>query len=265
MDNEKPTVEQSANNTSINKKKDYIRYILATILFVLAAIFYVNDINKKKAEQSVQTDLNYLHFLVSETNAVKSIDMIIDTENNSKVNIMIPCTEEETKAITESLAKAEKTDFLDEKREGKLFTIFLNCNNNARFCVEAAVIDDDPSNAYVRAKKPVNISSNEEKKEISWAYTAPAVIKGFGLYLNELYKAKLPEIKRQSEFFQNALEKDENTKKLLEEKGNGQLILAPATKEQTDFITKQVETLKSKNESSEEATSAVSEETSVNQ
>lgn len=253
MDTEKSNVEQPAENTSINKKKDYVRYILAAILFALAAVFYVKDINKKKAEQLVQADLNYLHFLVSEENAVKSIDMIIDTENKSRINIMIPCSEEETKAITEALAKAEATDFLEEKREGKLFTIFLNCNNNARFCVEAAVIDEDPSNAYIRAKKPIKISDNEEKKEITWAYTAPAVIKGFGDYLNELYKAKLPEIERQSEFFQNALEKDENTKKLLDEKGDGKLILTPASKEQTEMITKQVEAIKAKKEAEAKA------------
>ena len=79
MDTEKSNVEQPAENTSINKKKDYVRYILAAILFALAAVFYVKDINKKKAEQLVQADLNYLHFLVSEENAVKSIDMIIES------------------------------------------------------------------------------------------------------------------------------------------------------------------------------------------
>jgi hypothetical protein len=197
--------------------------------------------------QAVQADINFIHYLVEE-NSVNSVDMIIDIENESKVNIMIPCSEEETKAITEALAIAEPTDFLEEKREGKLFTIFLNCNNNARFCIEAAVINEDPSNAYIRAKKPVNISEDKEKQEITWAYTSPAIIKGFGDFLNKLYAEKLPEIKRQSEFFQTALEKDENTKKLLEKSGENKLILSPVSAEQSEIITKQVETLKAQKE-----------------
>lgn len=254
MDNEKPEIDVTSEKPAENnKKKDYIRYILAAILLILAAVFYVRDINKKQAAQAVQADLSFIHYLVSEENTINSVDMIIDIENDSMVNIMIPCSEAETKAITEALAKAETTDFLEEQREGKLFTIFLNCNNNARFCIEAAVIDEDPSNAYVRAKRPVKVSGEEEKQEITWAYTAPAVIKGFGDYLNKLYTEKLPEIKRQSEFFQNALEKDENTKKLLEEKGNNKLILSPASKEQTELITKQVEALKAKSEAEAEA------------
>lgn len=235
-------------NTTSNKKKDYLRYILAAILLTLAVVFYIRDINKKQAMQAVQADINFIHYLVEE-NSVNSVDMIIDIENESKVNIMIPCSEEETKAITEALAIAEPTDFLEEKREGKLFTIFLNCNNNARFCIEAAVINEDPSNAYIRAKKPINISKDEEKQEITWAYTSPAVIKGFGDFLNKLYAEKLPEIKRQSEFFQTALEKDENTKKLLEKSGENKLILSPVSAEQSEIISKQVETLKAQKES----------------
>jgi hypothetical protein len=247
MDNEQKENNAAPAAPANSKKSDYIRYILAAILLTLAVVFYIRDINKKQAMQAVQADINFIHYLVEE-NSVNSVDMIIDIENESKVNIMIPCSEEETKAITEALAIAEPTDFLEEKREGKLFTIFLNCNNNARFCIEAAVINEDPSNAYIRAKKPVNISEDEEKQEITWAYTSPAVIKGFGDFLNKLYTEKLPEIKRQSEFFQTALEKDENTKKLLEKSGENKLILSPVSAEQSEIISKQVETLKAQKE-----------------
>lgn len=250
MDNEQKENNAAPATPANSKKSDYIRYILAAILLTLAVVFYIRDINKKQAMQAVQADINFIHYLVEE-NSVNSVDMIIDIENESKVNIMIPCSEEETKAITEALAIAEPTDFLEEKREGKLFTIFLNCNNNARFCIEAAVINEDPSNAYIRAKKPVNISEDEEKQEITWAYTSPAVIKGFGDFLNKLYAEKLPEIKRQSEFFQTALEKDENTKKLLEKSGENKLILSPVSAEQSEIISKQVETLKAQKESEE--------------
>lgn len=250
MDNEQKENNAAPATLANSKKSDYIRYILAAILLTLAVVFYIRDINKKQAMQAVQADINFIHYLVEE-NSVNSVDMIIDIENDSKVNIMIPCSEEETKAITEALAIAEPTDFLEEKREGKLFTIFLNCNNNARFCIEAAVINEDPSNAYIRAKKPVNISEDEEKQEITWAYTSPAVIKGFGDFLNKLYAEKLPEIKRQSEFFQTALEKDENTKKLLEKSGENKLILSPVSAEQSEIISKQVETLKAQKESEE--------------
>lgn len=248
MDNEQKENNAAPAAPANSKKSDYIRYILAAILLTLAVVFYIRDINKKQAMQAVQADINFIHYLVEE-NSVNSVDMIIDIENESKVNIMIPCSEEETKAITEALAIAEPTDFLEEKREGKLFTIFLNCNNNARFCIEAAVINEDPSNAYIRAKKPVNISEDKEKQEITWAYTSPAVIKGFGDFLNKLYAEKLPEIKRQSEFFQTALEKDENTKKLLEKSGENKLILSPVSAEQSEIISKQVETLKAQKES----------------
>lgn len=250
MENEQKENNAAPATPANSKKSDNIRYIIAAILLTLALIFYIRDINKKQAMQAVQADINFIHYLVEE-NSVNSVDMIIDIENESKVNIMIPCSEEETKAITEALAIAEPTDFLEEKREGKLFTIFLNCNNNARFCIEAAVINEDPSNAYIRAKKPVNISEDEEKQEITWAYTSPAVIKGFGDFLNKLYAEKLPEIKRQSEFFQTALEKDENTKKLLEKSGENKLILSPVSAEQSEIITKQVETLKAQKESEE--------------
>lgn len=254
MNKEMPEIDVTSEKpvTKKNKNMDYIRYILAAICLTLAAILYVIDINKKQEnnvnQQAIQADLNYIRSLVSGTNKINSVHMIIDIENDSMVNIMIPCSEAETMAITEALAKAETTDFLKEQRDGKLFTIFLNCNNNARFCIEAAVIDEDPSNAYVRAKKPVKVSGDKEKQEITWEYTVPAVIKGFGDYLNKLYTEKLPEIKRQSEFFQYALEKDENTKKLLEENGTGKLILTPASKEQTELITKQMEALKAKHE-----------------
>ena len=248
MDNEQKENNAAPATPANSKKSDNIRYIIAAILLTLALVFYIRDINKKQAMQAVQADINFIHYLVEE-NSVNSVDMIIDIENESKVNIMIPCSEEETKAITEALAIAEPTDFLEEKREGKLFTIFLNCNNNARFCIEAAVINEDPSNAYIRAKKPVNISEDEEKQEITWAYTSPAVIKGFGDFLNKLYAEKLPEIKRQSEFFQTALEKDENTKKLLEKSGENKLILSPVSAEQSEIISKQVDTLKAQKES----------------
>lgn len=264
MENQNPEAQEAKNSSNTSKKKDYIRYILAVIFFALAITLYIHDINKKKAIAAVQADINFIHDLV-EKNIVNSIDMIIDIENDSKVNIMIPCSEEETKAITEALALAEPTDFLGEQREGKLFTIFLNYNNNARSCIEAAVVDDDPSNAYVRTKKPVQISNKEEKQEITWAYTAPAIMKGFGDFLNKLYAEKLPEIKRQSEFFQNALEKDENTKKLLQNGNSAPIILSPATKEQAEAIVKQVEAIKEKQDAATTPADEEQTETKVEQ
>lgn len=224
-------------NTTPNKKKDYLRYILAAIFLTLAVVFYVRDINKKQAEQA---DLNFIHGIVSEQMKITNIDMIIDTEKKeSKVDIVIQCTPEEIKAFTDAIAKAEPTDFLEEKREGKLFNVFLNGDNNLRYKVEFAVLDEDSNNAYIRALKPTSISKNDDKKEITWTYTKPAVIKDFGKYLSKIYEEKLPEIKRQSEFFQNALEKDENTRKYLEQ--SGKITLSPVTKEQTDLIKKQLE------------------------
>lgn len=216
MDNKKPEIDVISEKPVEKKKKDYLRYILAVILIGAAAVIYIKDLRENRA---IQEDLNFIHYLVSEQNVVNHIDMMIDNDEDDSVGVILRCDDEEVKAICEALGRAEpeKSDFLEEEHEGKLFTFYLNCNSNEVYCVEAAVVSSKPENAYVRAHRPVLITDEEGNKKNSMVYTRPAVIKGFGSYLTNLYNVKLPMI--------NAYMENPNTQNISGQIGSDQKIL----------------------------------------
>lgn len=193
MNKEMPEIDVTSEKPVTKKKRDYLRYILAAVFLIAAAVIYIKDLRENRA---IQEDLNFIHYLVSEKNVVNHIDMMINSDGEKNIGFILRCNSDEVKAISEAFAKAEPetTGILEEEQEGKLFTFYLNCNSNAIYCVEAAVIDSNPENAYIRAQKPTLVKDEAGNEKIALVPTRPAVIKGFGNYLIKLYDNYLPKI-----------------------------------------------------------------------